>query len=491
MQITLLAHHIGRRRDVVMAGRSRRSSTELEPDLSTPTAPKRPKQSETSPESSGEENLTEVESTETPTASEISLQAEVVVVREGEKQLSDVTEQAGTSKQSVLISKTSPESSKESSQTDTDIFERESVASTSTEAIPSTSREEQLGTLKTIVMKYSDQGELSGPSGRRSEETVQSLLLREHMSYEDLSLIGNGAYGTVYKAKDRTGNAVALKKVRIPLTEDGLPTSTLREIAVLKSLERYEHPHIVRLLDVCHGDYLHLPSSDSTRSERLDPGVTLWLVFEHLESDLASFIANYRNSSPHSGISPYLVRKMSKEILNGVEFLHSHRIVHRDLKPQNLLVTRDRQIKIADFGLAKTYDFAMRLTSVVVTQWYRAPEVLLGCSYATPVDIWSVGCILAELCKLEPLFPGTSEGDQLDRIFQVLGTPPRQAWPENVSLSWTAFPRRQPKPLGAIIPDLNEHGLDLVRSMLMFDPHSRITAAQAVRHRYFSEEIVQ
>lgn len=121
----------------------------------------------------------------------------------------------------------------------------------------------------------------------------------------------------------------------------------------------------VRLLDVCHGDYLHLPSSDSTRSERLDPGVTLWLVFEHLESDLASFIANYRNSSPHSGISPYLVRKMSKEILNGVEFLHSHRIVHRDLKPQNLLVTRDRQIKIADFGLAKTYDFAMRLTSVV------------------------------------------------------------------------------------------------------------------------------
>lgn len=238
---------LGRRRDVVMAGRSRRSSTELEPDLSTPTAPKRPKQSETSPESSGEENLTEVESTETPTASEISLQAEVVVVREGEKQLSDVTEQAGTSKQSVLISKTSPESSKESSQTDTDIFERESVASTSTEAIPSTSREEQLGTLKTIVMKYSDQGELSGPSGRRSEETVQSLLLREHMSYEDLSLIGNGAYGTVYKAKDRTGNAVALKKVRIPLTEDGLPTSTLREIAVLKSLERYEHPHIVSI----------------------------------------------------------------------------------------------------------------------------------------------------------------------------------------------------------------------------------------------------
>ncbi|CAL1686367.1 unnamed protein product [Lasius platythorax] len=343
-------------------------------------------------------------------------------------------------------------------------------------------------------MKYSEQSELSGLPGSRpkSETTVQSFTLREHASYEDLSVIGNGAYGTVYKAKDKSsGQIVALKKVRVPLTDDGLPMSTLREIAALKSLERYEHPNIVRLLDVCQGDYLHLPSGDGEQSERLDRGLTLWLVFEHVERDLASYIANYRDSSPRSSIPPYLVRQMSKEILYGVEFLHSHRIIHRDLKPQNLLVTREGRIKIADFGLAKTYDFEMRLTSVVVTQWYRAPEVLLGCSYATPVDIWSVGCIVAELCKLEPLFPGTSEGDQLDRIFQVLGTPSQQAWPENVSLSWTAFPYRQPKPLGAIIPDLNEHGLDLIRSMLMFDPHSRITAAQTVRHRYFSEEDVQ
>ncbi|XP_011866036.1 PREDICTED: cyclin-dependent kinase 4-like [Vollenhovia emeryi] len=471
-----------------MAGRSRRSSTELEPDLSTPTTPKRPKQSEASSESSGEEHLTEVESAEAPTTSEVSPQAEVALVRKEDKRSSDVTEQAGTSKQSVLIGETSPKSTR------TDLPERESgAAPIAAEAIPSTSGEEQPGTWKFIVMKYSDQGELSGPSGKRPEETtVQSFLLREHASFEDLSLIGNGAYGTVYKAKDKTsGQIVALKKVRIPLTEDGLPTSTLREIAALKSLERYEHPHIVRLLDVCQGDYLDLPSVDGGRSERLDRGLTLWLVFEHVERDLASYIAHCRSSSPRSSIPPYLVRQMSKEILYGVEFLHSHRIMHRDLKPQNLLVTREGTIKIADFGLAKTYDFEMRLTSVVVTQWYRAPEVLLGCSYATPVDVWSVGCILAELCKLQPLFPGTSEGDQLDRIFEVLGTPSQQAWPENVSLNWTAFPYRPPKSLGAIIPDLNEHGLDLVRSMLMFDPHSRITAAQAVRHRYFSEEDVQ
>lgn len=123
----------------------------------------------------------------------------------------------------------------------------------------------------------------------------------------------------------------------------------------------------VRLLDICHGSF-HLPSGDSAPSERLDRGLTFWLVFEHVERDLASYIANFRNSSPRSGIPPYLVRQMSKEILCGVEFLHSHRIIHRDLKPQNLLVTQDGRIKIADFGLAKIYDFNMRLTSVVREQ---------------------------------------------------------------------------------------------------------------------------
>ncbi|XP_050449697.1 cyclin-dependent kinase 4-like [Cataglyphis hispanica] len=477
-----------------MAGRSRRSSTELEPDLSTPTAPKKSKQFETSSDKPSAEHLTEAESTETPSTSEISLQAEVLLVQEGEeeeKQLSDVAKQAGISERWISIDELS---SKSTEQTDPEISKgKKDIATISIEAIPGTSKEEQLGTLKAIVMKYSEQSdELSGLPGPKFETSVQNFTLRDHASYEDLSLIGNGAYGTVYKAKDRSsGQIVALKKVRVPLTDDGLPMSTLREIAALKSLERFEHPNIVRLLDVCQGDYLHLPSGDGEQSERLDRGLTLWLVFEHVERDLASYIANYRESSPQSNIPPNIVRQMLKEILCGVEFLHSHRIIHRDLKPQNLLVTRERRIKIADFGLAKTYDFEMRLTSVVVTQWYRAPEVLLGCSYATPVDIWSVGCILAELCKLEPLFPGTSEGDQLDRIFQVLGTPSQQAWPQNVSLSWTAFPYRQPKPLGAIIPDLNEHGLDLIRSMLMFDPHSRITAAQAVRHRYITEEDVQ
>ncbi|KAK0084704.1 hypothetical protein PV325_006552 [Microctonus aethiopoides] len=317
-------------------------------------------------------------------------------------------------------------------------------------------------------------------TGTSSSDTS---LIGEHAHYEELSMIGDGAYGTVYKAKDlSSGQVVALKKIRVPLTEDGLPTSTLREIAALKQLERFEHPNIVRLLDVCQGNYLQLSCSDS-QSERIDRGLTLWLVFEHVDRDLASYIS----ACPPGGISSNLIKQMSKEMLLGVDFLHSHRIIHRDLKPQNLLVTREGRIKIADFGLAKSYDFEMRLTSVVVTLWYRAPEVLLGCPYATPVDIWSVGCILAELNRLAPLFPGTSEGDELDRIFQIIGTPSQDEWPKNVSLSWTAFPSRRSTTLREVIPEISDDGLDLIKNMLTFNPHVRLTAAQALTHRYFSE----
>lgn len=119
----------------------------------------------------------------------------------------------------------------------------------------------------------------------------------------------------------------------------------------------------VRLLDVCQGEHLQLPSDE--QSERPNQGITLWLVFEHVERDLSSYMNSFRNQSPRIIIPPNQVRQIMRDLLNGVDFLHSHRILHRDLKPQNLLVTREGRIKIADFGLAKTYDFEMRLTSVV------------------------------------------------------------------------------------------------------------------------------
>ncbi|XP_069685957.1 cyclin-dependent kinase 4 isoform X2 [Periplaneta americana] len=315
----------------------------------------------------------------------------------------------------------------------------------------------------------------SGSSG--SSSTVMASpneLFREHGHYEELALIGNGAYGTVYKARDLTNNGhiVALKKVRVPLTEDGVPMSTLREIALLRQLDQYEHPHIVRLLDICHGQRLE-------KEQQL----VLFLVFEHVDQDLAS----YMERCPPPGLGSHRIKEIMHQILCGVDFLHTHRVIHRDLKPQNLLVTSTGNIKLADFGLAKTYDFEMRLTSVVVTLWYRSPEVLLGLPYATPVDIWSCGCIMAELFRLSPLFSGTSEGDQLDRIFRVIGTPGESEWPENVSLNWSSFVQHRPVPLDSLLPEICEQGQNFLQCMLRFDPSERVSAADALLHPYFRD----
>ncbi|XP_043480793.1 cyclin-dependent kinase 4-like [Leptopilina heterotoma] len=465
-----------------MAGRLRRSSCELNTELSSPTPRKRTRKSDESDNiECGEKSLdVSLETSEklSPSDESGNSSAEgsfILFHTRKSEQKKENTTLKPSKEGNFYIEEKSIESKKKH-------VSRNDILCRKTSSLEEGSSREiiESGDSGIGSSSRSNNSEMGRPIG----EQEQTSLMGEHAFYQELSLIGNGAYGTVYKAKDLTsGQVVALKKVRVPLTEDGLPTSTLREIATLKQLERFEHPHIVRLLDVCQGNYLQLPLEDN-RSERVDRGLTLWLVFEHVERDLASYLS----SCATTGINSCTRQRMSKEILQGVDFLHSHRITHRDLKPQNLLVTSEGRIKIADFGLAKTYDFEMRLTSVVVTLWYRAPEVLLGCPYATPVDIWSIGCILAEINRLSPLFPGTSEGDQLDRIFQVIGTPPRHEWPDNVSLSQTAFPERNVKPLDRIIPNINANGLDLIKNMLTFKPQDRITAAQALKHSYFSEE---
>lgn len=183
-------------------------------------------------------------------------------------------------------------------------------------------------------------------------------------AYEEIAQIGTGAFGTVYKARDRQneGRFVALKKVRVSLNEEGIPSGTLREIGLLRQLDALQHPNVVRLLDICHGC-------------RLERELVLFLVFEHIDQDLAGFLER----CPDPGLEPALIASLLKQLLTGVEFLHSHRIVHRDLKPQNVLVTAQRQLKLADFGLARLYEQEMSLTPVVVTLWYRPPEVPFTC----------------------------------------------------------------------------------------------------------------
>ncbi|KAL9966445.1 hypothetical protein ACROYT_G024519 [Oculina patagonica] len=291
--------------------------------------------------------------------------------------------------------------------------------------------------------------------------------------YEEVAEIGNGAYGTVYKARDlqNEGRFVALKRVRIVNSEEGMPLSTIREIALLKQIDNFSHENIVRLLDVFHTTS---PSRQETH---------LSLVFEHIEQDLSVYLEN----CPQPGLPEWKIKDITHQLLNGVDFLHSHRIVHRDLKPQNILVSKMGQVKIADFGLARIYRDAMALTSVVVTLWYRAPEVLLHSSYATAVDIWSVGCIMAELYNRKPLFEGKSDVDQLHKIFSVIGIPSQSDWPSTVSLPRSSFPKYVAFSLAELIPEMCLSGTHLLKQMLIFSPQRRIGAIEALQHEYFNE----
>lgn len=212
--------------------------------------------------------------------------------------------------------------------------------------------------------------------------------------YEKLEKVGEGTYGKVYKAMEKTtGKLVALKKTRLEMDEEGIPPTALREISLLQMLS--QSIYIVRLLCVEHV----LQSKDSISPS---PPVSqtqksnLYLVFEYLDTDLKKFIDSYRKGTNPRPLEASLVQKFMFQLCKGVAHCHSHGVLHRDLKPQNLLLDKDKGIlKIADLGLSRAFTVPLKsYTHEIVTLWYRAPEVLLGSThYSTAVDIWSVGCI--------------------------------------------------------------------------------------------------
>lgn len=288
--------------------------------------------------------------------------------------------------------------------------------------------------------------------------------------YHKIEKIGEGTYGIVYKAQDRDINQiVALKKIRLEQEDEGIPSTAIREIALLKQLH---HPNIVRLHDVIHTEK------------------RLTLVFEYLDQDLKQFLDAFGDS----GLSPDKVLLFCYQLLKGIHYCHSQRVLHRDLKPQNLLINHEQQLKLADFGLARAFGIPVRnYTHEVVTLWYRSPDVLLGSrQYGTAVDIWSVGCIFAEMATGSPLFPGQNDADQLCKIFELLGTPTLQSWPSIRDLPdypkySSKIPQYTGKRLDMIIRDLNSNGLDLLISMLRIDPELRISAEDALNHPYFED----
>eukprot|EP00656_Telonema_subtile_P035313 TRINITY_DN39293_c0_g1_i2.p1 TRINITY_DN39293_c0_g1~~TRINITY_DN39293_c0_g1_i2.p1 ORF type:complete len:297 (-),score=65.50 TRINITY_DN39293_c0_g1_i2:258-1148(-) len=284
--------------------------------------------------------------------------------------------------------------------------------------------------------------------------------------YQKLQRIGEGTYGVVYRAKHKEhGTILALKRIRLDSEDEGVPCTAIREISLLKELN---HPNIVRLYDVIHTEK------------------KLTLVFEFLDQDLKKYIDSVNGKVPAMQIKSFLY-----QLLRGINYCHQHLILHRDLKPQNLLINDEGELKLADFGLARAFGIPVRsYTHEVVTLWYRAPEVLMESTrYSTPLDIWSVGCIFAELATGRPLFPGNSDNDQLYRIFRVLGTPTRDTWPSIIETP--SFKRgqvlRSCQPMSLEPLGLDEVALELLTSMIRYEPDSRITAKDALEHPYFDE----
>ena len=252
---------------------------------------------------------------------------------------------------------------------------------------------------------------------------------------------GEGTYGVVYKARDKkTGALVALKKIKHACTEEGIPSTSLREIATLKHLQ---HPCVVKLLDY---DY---------KSGKL------YLVFEHVDKDLKKYM-----NSVTGLLKPELIKSYASQLVQGIEYCHLNGVLHRDLKPQNLLVSKDGRLKIADFGLARVFVPPMRpFTHEVVTLWYRPPEILLGCkTYALPMDMWAVGAIIAEMVSKRPVFPGDSEVDELFKIFRMLGTPTEKTWPGVTALNaWNEdFPQWPQLKIKNFLPEFCPEGIDMI-----------------------------
>lgn len=237
-------------------------------------------------------------------------------------------------------------------------------------------------------------------------------------------------------------------------------------------MKELKHENIVALHDVIHTEN------------------KLMLVFEYMDGDLKKYMDT---QGDRGALKPMVIKSFMYQLLKGIDFCHKNRVLHRDLKPQNLLINSKGQLKLGDFGLARAFGIPVNtFSNEVVTLWYRAPDVLLGSrTYNTSIDIWSAGCIMAEMFSGRPLFPGTTNEDQIIRIFRIMGTPTERTWPglsqfPEYKTTWQMYATQ---PLSTILPQIDPLGIDLLQRMLQLRPELRITAAEALTHQWFSDLI--
>ncbi|XP_057644094.1 serine/threonine-protein kinase MAK isoform X2 [Chionomys nivalis] len=281
--------------------------------------------------------------------------------------------------------------------------------------------------------------------------------------YTTMRQLGDGTYGSVLMGKsNESGELVAIKRMKRKFYSWD-ECMNLREV---KSLKKLNHANVIKLKEV-------IRENDH-----------LYFIFEYMKENLYQLMKDRNKLFPES-----VIRNIMYQILQGLAFIHKHGFFHRDMKPENLLCMGPELVKIADFGLARELRSQPPYTDYVSTRWYRAPEVLLRSSvYSSPIDVWAVGSIMAELYTFRPLFPGTSEVDEIFKICQVLGTPKKSDWPEGYQLASSMnfrFPQCIPINLKTLIPNASSEAIQLMTEMLSWDPKKRPTASQALKHPYF------
>lgn len=285
------------------------------------------------------------------------------------------------------------------------------------------------------------------------------------------SVVGSGTYGKVFKAIHvYTKNLAALKKIRMDGEKDGFPVTAVREIKLLQSLK---HDNVVSLQEVMveHND--------------------CFMVFEYLSHDLTGLL-----NHPTFKLDMAHKKHLGRQLFEGLNYLHRRGVLHRDIKAANILVSNTGQLKLADFGLARFFSKHGKpdYTNRVITIWYRSPELLLGeTQYGPAADIWSAACVMVEIFTRHAIFPGDGgEINQLDKIYNVMGTPTRSEWPGLVDMAWFELLRpteRKPNTFAEKYQErLTPDAFELLQAMLMYDPAKRPTAGDVLEHPYFMTE---